>query len=198
MIVYLDLDRTIFQTARAAELWQEVAKGFPDFDAELFHAERSEYYVHIGDMYYHDVSAQLTAAGYDPEEIYEYLRTSSLADGRLQFDGAEELVRGLEALGYTVRVLTFGATDYQVAKASLCPALLGLDIVTTLRPKAEFIDDAEEECWLVDDKPIGDELSGLASFVQVSLESDPSEELGDWPVFYSLHDVKEFFDGLND
>ncbi|HAC56070.1 TPA: hypothetical protein DCF80_01080 [Candidatus Saccharibacteria bacterium] len=192
MIVYLDLDRTIFKTNDSEKILLKIAELYPELDALQLEKDRTAFHETVGDLYYWDLGRQLSTYGLDAEEVFIELAGTDLADGRLEYEGAATLISSLQSADVDVRVLTFGPDDYQRFKASLCPSLRGLVVTTTLLPKSELFEASEEECWLVDDKPIGDELPGNVSFVQVSLEGQeyPGQ---DWPVFYSLHDVREFF-----
>jgi len=198
VIVYLDLDRTIFKTDENSQsklILQKISELYPELDVTQLEKDTTTFHATVGDLYYWDLGRQLNSYGLDAEEVFTELANSELADGRLEFEGASSLVSSLQTAGADVRVLTFGADDYQRFKAALCPSLRGLPVTTTLLPKSELFEDSDEECWLVDDKPIGDELPGNVSFVQVSLEGETYDQL-DWPVFYSLVDVKEFFDDV--
>ena len=194
MIVYLDLDNTLFNLEGVEALWAYVESRYPE--AEGAYANHEQYHQQVGELAYYDLTAHLTALGLDPEFIYEELAASELADGTYQYDGAAELVTSLQALGFEVRVLTFGEDGYQRAKASLCPALRGIQVITTRRPKAEVLEDLEEGCWLVDDRPIGNELPNNVSFVQVVLNDKPVPSYTDWTVKRSLSEVKDFFDAI--
>lgn len=194
MIVYLDLDRTLFQTSRSVEIWDAIASLHPTIDTKSAYESRSNFYHHVGDQYYYDMSAQLRSLGLEPHDIYQHLSVSELADGRFEFEYCHELIDALSKKA-EVRILSFGTDDYQRFKHSLCPSLRELEVVTTLRTKADVLEDSQEECWLVDDKPIGDELPGNVSFVQVSLEgrgSVPADAI--WPIFYDLNSLRGFFD----
>ena len=192
MIVYLDLDRTLFDTEKTGEIWQVVGRLYPQVDTEQSYRQREQYYGMVGDLYFYDMSAQLRDFGLDPETVYAELQKTELADGRFEFSGCRELI---ETLGKhaEVQVFTFGMDDFQRFKASLCPSLRGLQVITTLRAKAEVLDDTETECWLVDDKPIGDELPSSVSFVQVALEGQPASLDETWPTMTRLEQVREFF-----
>lgn len=194
MIVYLDLDRTIFQAGQTKQIWEKIAELYPEVTAEELHDGRRSFYHMIEDLYYYDFSSQLLSLGLSPEDVYNELAASELADGRLEFPGTSELVKTLQEHEADVRVLTFGPDDYQRFKTSLCPSLRGLPVTTTLEPKRLLLEANEEECWLVDDKAIGDELPGNVSFVQVSLEGNEVSRDELWPVYTSLTQVKEFFD----
>lgn len=193
MIVYLDLDRTLFQTSRTPELWEAIAELYPSVEPGAAFAARDRYYHYVGDQYYYDMSAQLSDLGLESEAVYARLQSSKLADGRFEFEYCPELIQSLTARD-EVRIFTFGTDDYQRFKASLCPSLQGLSIMTTLRAKSEVLDDSQEECWLVDDKPIGDELPGNVSFVQVALDESVVVPDASWQVFHDLDGVREFFE----
>jgi len=195
VIVYLDLDRTIFKTNDSEKILLKIAELYPELDASQLEKDRTTFHETVGDLYYWDLGRQLSTYGLDAEEVFTELAGTDLADGRLEYEGAATLISSLQSADVDVRVLTFGPDDYQRFKASLCPSLRSLAVTTTLSPKSELFEASEEECWLVDDKPIGNELPGNVSFVQVSLEGQQYQQL-DWPVFYSLTDVKEFFDDV--
>jgi FMN phosphatase YigB (HAD superfamily) len=195
MIVYLDLDRTLFRTGEASVIWQAIAALYPEVDVSNAFEDRASFFKYLGDQYYYDMSQQLQSYGLESESVYEQLRASDLTDGRFEYEGVHELILALKPHA-EVRIFTFGADDYQRFKASLCPSLHGLTIVTTLRAKGDVLADSEEECWLVDDRPIGDELPGNASFVQVSLEGKDVPPDALWPVFRSLGDLQVFLADL--
>lgn len=194
MIVYLDLDNTLFNLEGVGAIWSYLESRYPEAAGASVNHE--QYYRYVGELSYYDMTAHLTALGLDPATIYEELASSELADGTYQYDGAVELVSSLQGHGAEVRVLTFGEDAYQRAKASLCPALRGIQVITTRRPKAEVLEDMEEGCWLVDDRPLGDELPNNVSFVQVVLDDRPVPSHADWTVKHSLAEVKEFFDAI--
>ena len=195
MIVYLDLDRTLFQTADMGMVWEYIGQLYPEA-AEAFDSAE-DYFHYIGEQYYYDMSAHLVSLGLEPEEVYASVANSELADGRLEIEGSKELIESLLRDGYEVQVLTFGSDDYQRFKASLCPSLREVPIMTTLRAKADILEELGIECWLVDDRPLGDELPGNVSFVQVSPDGRAVPHDADWTVKPSLHDVKEFFDAIS-
>lgn len=192
-LVFLDLDRTLFDTRKVSEIWQELAKHYP-IDVATATSERSKWYVWASaDTYHHDFSAQLRAYGINPKEAFALLQASSVADGRLEFPYVDQLITTLAPLA-GLKVLTYGIHDYQHLKASLCPSLENVDIVSTLEPKAVVLERyiREHSCWLVDDKPIGHELPAEVHFVQVALESEVPDFTEDWPIFTSLKEVKEY------
>lgn len=192
-LVFLDLDRTLFDTRRVTEIWQELAKKY-DIDPGAAAAERSKWYVWSSpDTYHHDFASQLRAYGIHPKEAYAYIQGSALADGRFEFPYVDQLITTLVPLS-EIKVLTYGSRDYQEFKASLCPSLVNIDVVATLAPKpdamARYVQ--TRDCWLVDDKPLGHELPKSVHFVQVALETEVPDYTENWPIFTSLKDVKEY------
>ena len=195
MIVYLDLDRTLFKTADMGTVWEYIGEIYPQAADAFDSAE--DYFHYVGDMYYYDMGAHLASLGLEPDEVYASVAESDLADGRLEAEGAKQLIDTLISDGYEVQVLTFGSDDYQRFKASLCPALREVPVVTTLRAKSEVLEELGDECWLVDDRPLGDELPGNVSFVQLSPDGAAVPHDADWTVKKSLVEVKEFFDAIS-
>ncbi len=192
-IVFLDLDRTLFDTRQVIELWRELARHYK-LDADKATSERSNWYVWTStETYYHDFSAQLRSYGIDPKEAMERIVKSALAEGEFEFPYADILVSSLKTLA-NVKVLSFGADDYQRMKAALCPSLHGIEVITTLEPKQTVLAKyaATNNCWLVDDKPIGRDMPNGVNFIQVALESEVPDFTAPWPIFTSLKDVKEY------
>jgi hypothetical protein len=194
MIVYLDLDRTLFKTDKLREVWEYIEAQYPM--AVGAYDSRETFYYYVDDLYYYDMGGHLASLGLEPQDVYADVAEAGFADGRFEYDGCHELIETLEKHGADIRILTFGADDFQRFKVSLCPSLQGLEVMTTLRSKAELLDELEQECWLVDDKMLGDELPGNVSFVQVNLSGNPQPPTLDWPVKYSLKEVGEFFDAV--
>lgn len=194
MTVYLDLDRTLFRTPGFSKFfWEKLHTLYPEIDHVAAVADQETYYRTVGDLYFYDATTHLEDLGFDAEEVFARLETSELGDGRFEFDGANELVSALKSR-VDVQLLTFGEDRYQRFKATLCPSISGLSVATTLNAKANFFKNLEGTHYLVDDKPIGYDLPDNIKFVQVSLEGKVQDENVPWPVLYSLHDVKEYFD----
>jgi len=164
---YLDLDRTIFHTERVEDFFPILERLYPDNTAlHDGYARRKQYFVfpHLDDgdtkTYYYDLARQLREAGLNLDTAFAALR-DELGDGRLEFEGAGALVRVLQAHG-VVKVLTYGEDVYQTFKASLCPALNGLEVITTLEPKAKYLNEhSVAGDWIVDDKIISGLTTGI-------------------------------------
>lgn len=165
---FLDLDRTVFQTDKAAEIFEAIAAHYPDKPglADGYHIRQQYYtypFIDNGDSvtYFHDATKWLSDNELDPVAAYQWLATSPLADGRFEYEGVRTLVAALQRYG-EVKVLTFGEDAYQRAKATLCPSLSGLEVVTTLEPKGEYLaHHAAAGDWIIDDKAVQDLPSGV-------------------------------------
>lgn len=199
-VVYLDLDRTLFQTDRIGEVWVYLAQQYPGIIDPKYERQRAElFYEWCNDLYCYDMSSQLRQIGLIPEDIYHEVIASPLADGRLEYTDCSSLVNFLKTVS-DLAILTYGRDDYQRFKAALCPSLAGIPIETTLETKAEVLKRTAVhgiEVWLVDDKPIGSELPASIRFIQVNLEarSGDNGKAADnsRPVCSTLREVEDYF-----
>lgn len=189
--VFLDLDRTLFRTSELDEAeWGLLGRQFGiDSEAEL--ARRTDFHVRTETAYYYDFAAHVRAAGLDEKEAFSFLLQSTLADGRMEYDGVAELVTWAKQRG-TVHVLTYGPENYQRFKAALCPSLEGAEIITTLQSKGDYF---REQCptgevWMVDDKPIGGDLPDNVRFIQTAeYNGIAAPEHPAWPVATALNQI---------
>lgn len=192
----LDLDRTLFRTSELDEAeWGLLGRQFGiDSEAEL--ARRTDFHVRSEKAYYYDFAAHVRAAGLGEEEVFAFLLQSTLADGRMEYDGVAELVTWAKQRG-TVHVLTYGPANYQRFKAALCPSLKEAEIITTLQSKGEYF---REQCptgevWMVDDKPIGGNLPDTVRFIQTAeYNGIAAPEHPAWPVATALGQIPEIVD----
>lgn len=197
LTVFLDLDRTLFRTSELDEAeWGLLGRQFGiDSEAEL--ARRTDFHVRSEKAYYYDFAAHVRAAGLGEEAVFAFLLQSTLADGRMEYDGVAELVTWARQRG-TVHVLTYGPANYQRFKAALCPSLEGVEIITTLQSKGDYFREQylTGEVWMVDDKPIGGDLPDGVRFIQtaeyngVTVPEHPA-----WPVATALSQIPEIVDG---
>lgn len=194
--VFLDLDRTLFRTSELDEAeWGLLGRQFGiDSEAEL--ARRTDFHVRTETAYYYDFAAHVRAAGLGEEAVFAFLLQSTLADGRMEYDGVAELVAWAKQCG-TVHVLTYGPANYQRFKAALCPSLKEAEIITTLQSKGDYF---REQCptgevWMVDDKPIGGDLPDGVRFIQTAGYNDiAAPEDPAWPVATALSQIPEIVD----
>lgn len=192
----LDLDRTLFRTSELDEAeWGLLGQQFGiDSEAEL--ARRTDFHVRTEKAYYYDFAAHVRAAGLNDEETFSFLLQSTLANGRMEYDGVAELVTWARQRG-TVHVLTYGPANYQRFKAALCPSLEGAEIITTLQSKGDYFREQylTGEVWMVDDKPIGSDLPDTVRFIQtVEYNGIAAPEHPAWPVATALGQIPEIVD----
>lgn len=191
-LVYLDVDRTLYRTDDAAMVvWQLIAAWHPTIDPHVEYKRGVEFRVRgQKGLYYYDFTRHIENCGLDAAATYMALKASPIVDNSLLFPGAIELVSWLK-VNSRAALLTYGSDDYQRLKISLCPALQGIPVYTTRQPKAEWLE-ATEPCWLVDDKPIGDEVPSTVRFIQVSLENREVVAATPWPQYTSLAALQEY------
>ena len=189
--VYLDLDRTLFQTDLFDKLrWQLLAKWYPDkIDLAVESQRQPKFYEYRGELYFYNFSAHMMELDISTTEVYEKIRTSELADGRLEYAGVFELINWIRERG-EVRVLTFGPENYQSLKVSLCPSLKDVEVIITGEEKSAYFNtltDKSAEIWMVDDKPIRN-LPENVRFVQANLDGAKLPQQ-DWPVIEKLSEL---------
>ena len=108
MNIYLDLDRTLFDTDLFDKLrWQFLENEF-GVSPEQGESRQRDFFIYDGDMYHYDFTEHMSSAGLDPDQVYEAIRHSELADGRLEYPGTDRLIK---KLGNRTRILTYGAED---------------------------------------------------------------------------------------
>jgi len=189
---YLDLDRTLFHTEMVGAFFPVLEQLYPGNTAlRDGYARREEYFVfpHLKDgdakTYYYDLGRQLRDAGLNLEQVFVALRRE-LGDGRFEYEGAHKLISTLRERG-TVKILTYGEDGYQKFKASLCPSLAGLEVLTTIEPKVYYLNEhAVAGDWIVDDKVI----SGLREDVRaVHIQHDKTKTA-------DIHSLEEFADSI--
>lgn len=192
MNVYLDLDRTLFDTDRSGRAIWDALDALPQVDAHAEFARQREFYVYQneGSTYYYDFAAHLESLSLDPADIEAYLLETATGD-ELLLPGAVEFVEQLRSAGIQPEILTYGHDFYQRLKAKLCPVLADIVIHTTLGPKQDFFYDKSASI-LVDDKPIGNQLPPQVAFIQVQLEAKKTiPEHAHWPVYTELSPVAD-------
>jgi hypothetical protein len=170
MNVYLDVDRTLFDTDLFDTLrWQLLER---EYGVDVAERQRQPtFYSYRDDMWFYDFSAHMKDMGLPVDEVYERVRCSELADGRLEYPGVRELVEWVQTCG-VVRLLTYGADDYQRLKVALCPSLQGLETIVTQSGKGRLFRSQAlaRPAWMVDDKPIGGELPAGVQSTQVVID----------------------------
>lgn len=153
-ILFVDFDRTLFDTASfTTKLWEAVAKRY-DLDAEKAKVEGEKYFTYVGRLYDYDFFAHMRKlTGLSDAIIADAIR-EDLAGHDFRYEDSAEAFAWLEA-GHDVRILTFGNEPYQRLKLSLAPEFLSLPIMIIRESKADYLGwaHATQQGWLVDDKP---------------------------------------------
>lgn len=164
---YLDLDRTTFRTEKAEELYDALAKLYPNNELiKCGYEQRGDYYVLSDDddgdgnkLYCHDLVAQLRDSGIDSDEAFARLE-EMLGDGRFEYPGVAALMQTLHERG-SVKILTYGVESYQRFKARLCPSLRDCEIDVVMEPKSTYLNQhAGPHDWMIDDKALVGVVSG--------------------------------------
>ena len=98
MDVYLDVDRTLFDTDLFDTLrWQLLER---EYGVDVAERQRQPtFYSYRDDMWFYDFSAHMKDMGLPVDEVYERVRCSELADGRLEYPGVRELVEWVQTCG---------------------------------------------------------------------------------------------------
>lgn len=191
LVVYVDLDRTLFQTSLFdRERWQLLASWYPELiDLEVEPLRQSDFYEYRGELYFYDFTAHMKELGLDVADVYERIRSSVLADGRLEYAGVREVIDWVRQRG-VVRVLTFGPDDYQSLKIALCPSLRDVECNITGEEKSAYfrtLHASTDELWMVDDKIIRG-LPEYVRYVQASLDGGAVMQQK-WPVIKQLMEL---------
>jgi hypothetical protein len=119
-IIFVDLDRTIFDTARfMPDVWHTVADLY-DVDAERELQHVPDWYESVGDLYHYPFPAHFEAvtgvsADDAKSELHRRLR------GRDYAFSDTIAMRDWKKRGYEVRILSFGARWFQDFKLSFLP-----------------------------------------------------------------------------
>ena len=164
---YIDLDRTLFRTDRVGEIFDSIERLYPhNQHIKEGYEQRHAYYVTSrqtdGDdsSYYHDLVTQLCDAELDCEDVFLKL-ASQIGDGRFEYSGAKELIDTARARG-DVKILTYGEDTYQRFKASLCPALTDVEVISIIEPKPQYLNtNAVAGDWIIDDKQMSGVKPGI-------------------------------------
>lgn len=153
-ILFLDLDRTLFDTDLfIKEFWHAAAKIY-NFDPIHQIAQVSSWYRPVGDFGYYSVEDHVRAAlGKTAAEVGEAVRPLIRHIDFTYPDTAEITI--WQARGdYELRILTFGGRWLQKYKLSLTPTLSALPCDIILVAKGDFIvkNFTDAQGFLVDDK----------------------------------------------
>jgi hypothetical protein len=153
-ILFVDFDRTLFDTAKfTTELWKAVARRY-DLDTEKAKAEGQSYFSYVGNLYDYDFFAHMRSmTGQSDAAIADAVREDLAGQDFRYADSGEAFAWANE--GHDVRILTFGNEPYQRLKLSLTAEFMDLPIMIIREAKGEYLGwaHAAQQGWLVDDKP---------------------------------------------
>lgn len=153
-ILFLDLDRTLFDTDLfVKEFWHAAAKLY-NFDPIHQIAQLSSWYKPVGDFGYYSVEDHVRAAlGKTAAEVGEAVRPI-LQNTHFAYPDTSEIPTWQARGDYELRILTFGGEWLQKYKLSLTPTLNGLPYDIILVAKGDFIakNFTDAQGFLVDDK----------------------------------------------
>ncbi|HSE61048.1 MAG TPA: hypothetical protein VLA88_01995 [Candidatus Saccharimonadales bacterium] len=152
--VFVDFDRTLFNTELFQRLcWQEIGNAY-NVDVEAAHAQMPAWYHQVGDLHYYSLDEQLAAMFTQdtPDEIMATIRPK-LASMAFSYPDAKEVFAWQKA-GYEVHIVTFGEEWFQNTKRSFVPELAELPFHITLEQKGSFIASNFPDAtgFMIDDK----------------------------------------------
>lgn len=193
-VVALDLDDTLLQNRSMLRgIWQHIATVFSDaaVDPDMAYDSSQTYYAETAPgMFTYDFDKHLGYYGIDPAAAYESVGASDLSDGRYEIDNLSQFISDVQRVA-DLLIVTYGYDGFQRLKASLCPSLDGIEIITTLGGKAQLLRENKAVRYMVDDRPVPD-LPDTIKFVMVSLVGKSVEPNLPWPVFTNLKEVGEY------
>lgn len=136
--VYLDLDRTLFDTDLFSDTLFTAVENIYGISAGQFHKDMPNYFIHHGALRYYDFFAHVTALGLDPQEVQEHAHRF-LRAGDFMFADAHLLLKTLKDLPVEISIVSFGPSNYQDFKVSFLPDLHRIPLVTILENKAAYL-----------------------------------------------------------
>lgn len=167
-ILFVDFDRTLFDSTRFSEAIGQVLQKLYGINQEEFIAKQSDFFTYHDEHYDYDFYAHAhDMTGETPERIRAILKTE-LGSASFLFDDYKEL-RKWQRAGYTVRILTFGNEAFQRLKLEYAKAISDVPGDIIQEQKRDFIarEHPDGHGWLVDDKPDQKLPKG---FVEITLD----------------------------
>ncbi len=193
-IVALDLDDTLVQNRKMIRgIWQYLAMVFPEasIDPDRAYARLQDFYVETdSNLFAYNFDKHLQYYGIDPTDAYKSIVASELSDGRYEVNNLAGFVADIDKIAELL-IITYGYDGYQRLKASLCPSLSGIEIITTLKNKSQALRRYPAIRYMVDDRQLFD-LPDTVKFVMVSLVGKTVDKSATEPVYTSLQEVKEY------
>ncbi len=157
--LYLDLDRTLYDTSRAAGLIRAAAADKlteAGVTEQQLADEQEQFHQYYGEWYFYDFFSHMAAHNLAEPDVKAFLR-ERLNGVDLLFPDAKDLLESLAARRGDVVVLTFGDKRYQEFKYSLVPQLQDFRMVCIQSSKGNYIrTQIKRPSLIVDDKQILD------------------------------------------
>lgn len=151
--LFLDLDRTVFDTPRFMQAVFAATESQFGLSAQRLHDDSGEFYEQIGDLIIYDLFNQLAAYGVDPSVAEPTLR-QALAGHDFLYPDTHGLLAFIAKNNIDTTLLSFGTERYQQFKYSLAPSLQKLPLVTTLYKDVYLQAQGTDLSLLVDDKTV--------------------------------------------
>lgn len=175
--VFLDLDRTVIDTDRAKNRFNEVLEQAYDLDPQVLQDEREQYYTRADtdSLPYYSLFVHLhDSYGLEPDRVAQELN-ERLTDESFMYDDVPPFLGALRTAGIQTSFLTHGEERYQLFKAGLHPDLKDYDVAVVQRPKAEYIRvQPRVPSCVIDDLRI----PGLPEYCQgIQIDRDAAEPL---------------------
>ena len=155
--LYLDLDRTLFDTSKASVALRVAAEkhfGKYGVTAQLLYDTYRQFTTRVGEQHYYRFFDHLADYGINEDEAEASLRRE-LAGEDFLFPDAQVFLDFVDTQSIVPIILTFGEKRFQLFKASLAPRLARYPIETILFDKIDYLAERpDDSAILVDDKSI--------------------------------------------
>jgi hypothetical protein len=152
--IYLDLDRTLFNTQAFVPELTAAAEKLYGLDAARFEKDIPKFYVSSADgkLRHYDFFAQIAAHGINIQHAERELLVA-LHGRNYVYDDAREMLQFLGGAPCILQIISYGTQFYQLFKYRAAPELAGLPIKVVFHDKASYIaQQPREPSWLIDDK----------------------------------------------
>lgn len=147
-MIYVDFDRTLFDTAKFIDVRDGVLK--KEFGIELTNEDTLNFYQYVDDLYLYDFYDHMAKLGLTSDDVDKRLKPAmTQVCQSFVYDDAREIVDVID-----FKILTFGQVGYQSFKFEFAPELEGIEKIVVFEHKDEYIvrQHGEDRVVLVDDK----------------------------------------------
>lgn len=176
--IYLDLDRTLFNTSLAGRAAWIAAQELYGLDAEKLQAEEANFHGYAGEQYFYRFFDHLASHGVEPVRAAEELR-SVLSEQDFFYPDARELVLHLKLRDIKPTILSFGDPAYQGFKYRLIPELEHIPFICVSEPKGPYVaKHGHVKAYIIDDKPLVDVPDECIAIQLVREQAEPMVQDG--------------------